>query len=142
MSQMLEAQDGRESISVESAGFIKPGRGSPERAVEVASERGLDLSPHTSRVLAQCTVDASTLVAVMEPGQVAGVRREFGRDTRVLVLGDLDPQLPDRRLIPDPWGRERDVFRSSFDRIDRCLDRLLASASLRGNDAEGRHSLR
>ncbi|GEM_PF-5024551 len=142
MLQMFEQRDGAISLPVESAGFIKPGRGSPERAIEVAGERGLDLSPHTSRVLAQCSVDASTLVAVMEPGQVAGVRREFGRDTRVLVLGDLDPQLPDRRLIPDPWGREHDVFRSSFDRIDRCLDQLLACVSLDGDDAQGRQSLR
>jgi len=125
MRELLAERGSSDALTVESAGFIKPGRGSPERAVEVASERGLDLTGHVSRVLETCSVDRRTLVVVMEPGQVKGVRQAFGGDTAVLVLGDLDPELPDRRLIPDPWGHEPAVFRSSFDRVDRCLDELL-----------------
>lgn len=126
MLDLLARSDTTTRPAVESAGFIKPGRGSPERAVEVAAERQLDLSSHTSRILAQCTADDRTLVVVMEPGQVAGVREEFGADTLVVALGDLDPGSPFRRLIPDPWGHPPEVFRSSFDRIDRCLSELLA----------------
>jgi protein-tyrosine-phosphatase len=112
-------------VEARSAGFIKPGRGSPDRALEVSQERGIDLTRHVSRVLEECSVDADTLVVVMEPGQVRGVREAYGAATRVLVLGDLDPVLPSRRLIPDPWGHPSEVFRASFDRIDRCLGELL-----------------
>lgn len=123
--QMLEQHAPDRSLEMGSGGFIKPGRGSPDQATRVANDRGVDLTGHVSRVLSDCSVDADTLVIVMEGGQVGGVQSAFGAGTRVLVLGDLDPEVPSRRLIPDPWGQPDEVFVASFDRIDRCLSELL-----------------
>jgi hypothetical protein len=49
-----------------------------------------------------------------------------GPGISIVMLGDLDPGSPGRRDILDPWGQPDELFREAFDRIDRCVDRLLA----------------
>lgn len=114
------------SITVASAGFIGPGRSSPEEAIREAAGRGLDLTPHVSKTVTREMVAASDLVVVMEPKQAGSIAPLLdGRSTRVIVLGDLDPLPAERRTIPDPWGKGPEQFRDSFDRVDRCLAELL-----------------
>jgi hypothetical protein len=42
----------------------------------------------------------------------------------VVVLGDLDPKPIDSRTIVDPWNCDASIFRSSYERIDRCAKEL------------------
>jgi protein-tyrosine-phosphatase len=112
-------------LEVSSAGFIGPGRSAPEEAQKVARERGLDLSGHTSRLVTAEAAGRHDLIIVMEPGQRGELRRKVGETPLVIVLGDLDPVRPGTRAIPDPWGGGLDAFRSSFERIDRCLGELV-----------------
>jgi len=111
-------------VSVDSAGFIGPGRSSPERAQEAARQRGLDLSPHVSKVVTGDVARPHDLIVVMEPRQRGALRRQVGATAPVVNLGDLDPEPAEVRAIPDPWGKELEVFHSSFARIDRCLAEL------------------
>ena len=123
----------QDHVKVSSAGFIGPGRGSPEDALEVAGERSVDLSGHTSKVLTRGIAETSDLIVVMEGGQRAAILRQFrATRARLIVLGDLDPLRTRRRRIPDPWGRSQEEFRSSYARIDRCLAELLPYIGPRG----------
>lgn len=117
-----------ETITVRSAGFGEWDRPSPREAVAEAERRGVDLTPHRSRALTHEVVDDTDLFVVTTTRQELRLRREQGIDPdRILHLGDLDPEPIRARRIEDPWGKERKVFRKSYDRIDRCLD-VLADA--------------
>lgn len=123
----------RDHVSLASAGFIGPGRGSPEDALAAAAERSVDLSTHRSRVLTRGMAEGSDLIVVMEGGQRSAILRQFrSTGATVIVLGDLDPGRPRRRRILDPWGKSPQVFRGSFGRIDRCLAELIPYVGPRG----------
>lgn len=110
---------------VDSAGFIGPDRAAAPGAQAVAQERGLDLSTHVSKVVTPELARRFDLIVVMEPRQRVALKRKVGSTSLVIALGDLDPSNPGRRVIRDPWGEDIGVFRTSFDRIDRCLAELL-----------------
>ena len=116
----LEAALNRRSPTVESAGFIRPGRTSPDPAVRIAADRGVDLCGHRSRVVSPDVVERADVIFVMSARQRRRLRREFGRKEHVYLFGDLDPGSPKRRTISDPFDRGDDVYESVFDRIDRC----------------------
>jgi protein-tyrosine phosphatase len=112
-------------IPIESAGFVGPGRPSPREAVEVALESGVDLSSHRSKLLTPALVTAANLIVVMDNRQRRDVCSHYRQSpTRVLLLGDLDPLPIDTRAICDPFDQPKDVFRSTYARIDRCLVQL------------------
>jgi protein-tyrosine phosphatase len=114
-------------VTVESAGFIGPGRPSPEEAVRVADRRGIDLTPHRSRQLGAEDVAAADLVLVMDVQQRRRLEERFGRRTGVVVMGDLDPDAIDTRTIRDPYDQAEEVFDRVYERIERCVSVLTAS---------------
>lgn len=102
-------------------GFFGAGRPANERALSVAQERGTDLSSHSSRVVSREEAHAVDLVVVMERWQALRVIQDFGvHSDRVLLLGDLDSDPVQNRAILDPYGHDRTVFSTTYDRIDRC----------------------
>lgn len=107
---------------IDSAGFILPGRESPEIARRVARERGVDLGEHLSQVVDSELVAGADVVLVMTSGQRRDLRNDIpaARTLPVLLLGDFDDGQPDRRVIRDPYGRSESVFHAVFERIDRC----------------------
>jgi len=111
--------DVAETLQVSSAGFVGPGRSSPEAAMTLASSRGIDLGAHRSSRITADRIHADTLVVVMETRQERMIRGITPRG-EVLVLGDLDPQ-PAPRTIQDPWSESDDVLRSTYDRVERCV---------------------
>ena len=119
------AARGRHDVKVQSAGFVGPGRGSPELAIRVASDMGHDLRSHRSALLTSGDLQRSDLIVVMSGDQASDVRwRGASPNVPVVVLGDLDPEPIDGRTIVDPWNGEESVFRSSYARIDRCAEEL------------------
>jgi len=87
--------------------------------------RGLDLETHASQALTPELVGWAELLVVMDPEQGRALERRFGASPeRIVVLGDLDPNSPESRTIPDPLGRNEAFFREVYDRMDRCLDEL------------------
>lgn len=112
----------RSRVVVESAGFIGPGRRPPPEALEVARERGVDLSAHVSAVVEAGAARRADLVLAMDPWQARAARRGFGvPGERVVLLGDMDPEPVDARTIPDPILQPREAFEATFARIDRCV---------------------
>lgn len=122
--RLLEERGWRDTL-VESAGFIGPGRPANELAQRVASARGIDLSHHHSQTLTSALAASPTLVIVMTREQSRAAKREAAiSTTRLVILGDVDPQAISERDIPDPYGKSAEVFGLVFDRIDRCLRAL------------------
>jgi protein-tyrosine-phosphatase len=60
----------------------------------------------------------------MDRPQARALQR-LGVDRRkLLLLGDLDPEPIEKRIIRDPFDQDAAVFTASYDRIDRCLRAL------------------
>lgn len=116
---------GGEPVRIRSAGFIGPGRPSPESAQRAAAALGLDLSGHQSRTIEAEEVRETDLVVVMDARQRRRLSKATGRPARdVVVMGDLDPVRIVRRVVQDPYGHPDEVFDRVFARIDRCVAEL------------------
>lgn len=113
------------NISVASAGFVGPGRPSPENAVAEADRRGVDLRPHRSQLIRTPMLRRPTRVVVMDTRQRREVARVSGRArSEILVLGDLDPESIARRRIRDPWNQSDRVLEESYARVERCVEEM------------------
>jgi protein-tyrosine phosphatase len=120
-----QAARGGSEPHVVSAGLLEAGRPSPEAAIRIARERGITLDEHRSRTFERSLIARVDLVIAMEEEHERRVSALLGtRPPGLLLLGDLDPIPPNRREILDPWGHPDQVFRESFERIDRCVARL------------------
>lgn len=109
-------------IAIRSAGFVGPDRLSPPEAVAVAGERGLDLAAHRSQLITADHLRTSDVVLVMDPEQRRRlVSLQPALSARVVLLGDLDPEPVAQRAVQDPVEQPAAVFRSCYDRIDRCV---------------------
>lgn len=107
--------------NVISAGLVGPGRPVPKNSLTLAAERGLDLSTFRSRPVSRVNAREMDLVIVMDRDQARYVANVIGVSAwRIIIAGDLDPEASATRAIDDPWQQSIDVFRESFDRLDRC----------------------
>lgn len=113
------------NMSVASAGFVGPGRPSPDDAIAAADRRGVDLRGHRSRLMTPAMLRRPTLPVVMDTRQRAAVAARYGRRrSEILVLGDLDPEPIRWRRIRDPWDGSEEILEPTYDRIDRCVREL------------------
>ena len=115
-------------VRIESAGFFGPHRPSPPEALESARLRGVDLSPHRSRLMTNEMVAATDLVFVMEEEHRRRLLASFGRPRgEVLILGESDPVRREPRTIADPYGKSLPEFIQTYGRIDRCLEQVVGA---------------
>lgn len=129
----LRGRGGDLDLTVSSAGFIGPGRPPPPEAREAAARRSVDNREHVSELVSAAAVEKADLVLLVDPSHRSRLRREAGAvPARVLVLGDLDPEPVDSRVVRDPWGESREVYDQVFRRLDRCLEVLLREWRRRG----------
>ncbi len=113
--------------SVESAGFILPGRQPPPGALAVSADRGFDLSGHRSCAVTEEMVREAAVILVMERWQRRKLLSMISRlDAPVLMLGDLDPGPVDHRAIQDPIDKPRAAFERVFSRIEACCAEVVS----------------
>lgn len=123
----------RPTCIIRQAGLYDHDRVSPDAAVEAASIRGIDLSEHRSTFLSPEVAAGVTLYVVMSLEQQRAVRSQFHLPrSKVLILGDLDPQPIKTRTIMDPYAHSEEVFQASFARIDRCIEVLVRALTYTG----------
>lgn len=117
---------GLDGVTVESAGFVEDeGRPSPDLAVELASEHGVDLDDHRSTVVAPAHLERSDVVFLMDAENLADLQRGFDRRARQSYF--LRVFTPDDRFeILDPYGGDRADFRRAFDAIATGVDRFVS----------------
>ena len=114
------------SVTVTSAGFVGCDRPVPQASVVLSAQRGFDLSRYRSRPITQSKISDADLVIVMDSEQARQVARMFRvKREQIVIAGDLEPIFDTSRAITDPWNQSIEVFRSSFDRLDRCADSLV-----------------
>ena len=103
---------------VESAGLGAPvGQPADSHAVELMSERGLDITGHRARQLTAKMLEDFPIVLVMDAGHrdLIGSRFRAARERthRLGDWGDFD--------VPDPIGRDRPDFERALVLIDQGL---------------------
>jgi low molecular weight protein-tyrosine phosphatase len=103
---------------VESAGLGAPeGQPADPHAVELLSERGLDISGHRARQVTGKMLEEFPVIFVMEEAQRALVGSRYraarARSYRLGEWGDFD--------VPDPIGGERAEFEQALVLIDQGI---------------------
>lgn len=114
---------GIDGLSVDSAGLrTTAGRASPDDAVRVADELGVDLSDHRSKPVTAEQLDRSDLVVVMDLLNYHDLRRGFGDlDDKTRFLGVFAGEGYE---ISDPYGEGLDRFRALYADVVRSVDGL------------------
>lgn len=114
---------GIDGLSVDSAGLrTTAGRASPDDAIQVADEFGVDLSDHRSKPATDALIERSDLVVVMDLLNYSDLRREFGDlDDKTRFLGVFSGEGYE---IDDPYGGGLDGFRTLYDDVIRGVDGL------------------
>lgn len=124
------AAAGKRSIRCASAGITARQSGEvPAHGLEVAStDYGIRLADHRPRLLTSDLIEAFDLVVVMEAEQLMLLRETYPHASqRLFLLSLLDPATVaphERYHIADPFAQSKDVFRTTFARIDRAVAQL------------------
>lgn len=112
------------------------GTPSPEAAVRVGKEFGVDLASHLSRPVEPADLAASDVVFVMEPGQRSQALELTGPiHPGVALLGAFCARGAQSPVIQDPFGHNDQAFRYAFERIRDAVATVLAR-----DEREGRRS--
>lgn len=92
---------------------------SPDRAIRLAAEFGVDLNAHRTTPISAEILSAADLILVMEGAQRAELARLHPDvKSKVRVLGDFLDSRP--RELPDPWSEDATVGRTIFRRVERA----------------------
>ena len=112
-------------------------------ATRNAQVRALDLSAHRSLRMESCRISDDDLVVVVEPSQLAEVRRRSAdQRPHVTLLGIW--ARPIRPHIQDPYGRSDRYFQQCFSIIDGSVTeivRRIAGGSARPRSAAMRKNV-
>ncbi len=120
------AEAGLTDLSIESAGLVDHGgRPSPETAVEVAREYGIDLTDHRSTVVDEDLLAESDAVFVMDVSNVTRLRRRHGTREGVYCLGAFGNTREFE--ISDPYGGDRASFRRVYGEVATAVDSLVST---------------
>lgn len=120
------ARRGWRHVLVGSAGVAAhPNFPASDSAREAARAVGLDLADHRSRVVDPELIAWADLILAMSPSHLAIVE-ELGGEGKAALLGDFvagaegtgDP-------VPDPFGGDIEVYRSTLAELERLVDRAL-----------------
>ncbi|RBI64685.1 low molecular weight phosphotyrosine protein phosphatase [halophilic archaeon] len=110
---------------VTSAGFVDTeGRESPDPAVSVARDHGVDLADHRSQRVSERLLDAGDLVLLMDAWNYRDLKREFPAALeKTCFLKAFDPGTDFE--IADPYGDDPEEFRAVYDEVTDSVDELV-----------------
>jgi protein-tyrosine phosphatase len=114
------------SIEVRQGGFYGPGRPSPNLAIAAAGAHGIDLRGHLSRLATRGDAAEAGIIVVMDQSQATAARAQLGASgSKIVFLGDFDPEPWATRTITDPYGLPAAVLTATYVRIERCAGALV-----------------
>ncbi len=101
----------------------REGDRTPQPAVRVGIERGVDLSEHRSRALTAVKPTPSDLIAVMEPRHAELVALQLSARTQIVLLGQFG--RPVRPYLQDPYGLSDAYLRTCYAFLDQAVIALV-----------------
>jgi len=124
-----------EGVEVSSAGLFTYDGGEAEAfAVQAASERGIDLSPHRSRTLTLSLAEKAELILAMELDQVQDILSMcIGKEEKVGLLGSCSKRRRGLVEVKDPFGGTIEDHRACFEHLRELLEDLFISLA-RGSE--------
>ncbi len=130
--QSMRNAAGEKKLRVESAGLkARQGTPPPAMAVEVAKEFGVTMAGHCSKRLTDDMANTADMIIAMEPGQVGEILKKYPHRRRYVFLlplfesaGRLNRFGRARYHIQDPYGKGREAFKESFERVRACVQDL------------------
>jgi len=105
---------------------------SPENAIQVARQFGVDLEGHRSMAISRELVESYDMIIAMEAWQYVELRSSFAlHQKKMFLLPLLDPNRLGEEYgyadfnIQDPYGGPRSAFEKCFERISRYLEKWI-----------------
>jgi protein-tyrosine-phosphatase len=124
----LRAMLAENKVSVVSAGMLpRNHRPSPSHAIEVAGERGIDLTLHRSQTATDEMIASADLILVFDrinEHSLYSRHPQARTKTRWLDIGSE---------IDDPDGKDVAAFNRTYQCIDKCLHELKVELTGTGN---------
>jgi len=115
-------------VTVKSAGFIpREHRESPDTAVDVAAEYGVDLGDHRSVQISEDDLQTSDAVFLMDVSNFRKFRKQFGNYEDVYFLGAFGSETANGFEIRDPHGGDKEAFRRAYNEIARSIESMIAA---------------
>ena len=114
-------QRGLTDWSVSSAGtWAQVKRGASRYSVQVAEERGYDLSAHQAQMIEAQHLKAANLVLCMESGHAEALRAEFPvYAAKVFLLSEM---VGKRYSVNDPYGGPIDAYEMMAEEVTSLID--------------------
>jgi protein-tyrosine phosphatase len=114
------------------------GTKSPEMAIEVAKDFGINMEGHRSVLLDDDLVDSSDMLVAMEPKQVRVMQEKYPHKRDHFFLMPLFEKGWEKSYfgwqkyhLQDPYGKGRVAFFECFDRVQKCVHGLMAALKKR-----------
>ncbi len=110
-----------------SAGYYPyNGRQSPENAIEAAKQFEIDLSAHRSQIINKRLVRNADCILVFDKYNMETLYDSFPDSRKKIhLLGCLSPNLQD---IADPFNKDVDTFKTTYDQIFSTLEQYKQSS--------------
>jgi len=106
---------------------------SPEDAIRVAKQYGVHLDSHRSQAISQELVESYDMIIAMEAWQYAELQYSYKHHVgKLFLLPLLDSNEEGKQQgfaafnIQDPYGGPPSAFEECFERVGKCLARLVA----------------
>jgi protein-tyrosine-phosphatase len=133
IARKVARERGMTDVEVGSAGTAAwEGAPASDGALLVGLERESDLSGHTARLLTREMVDSYDLILTMGPHHVERIEALGGKG-KTYLLTTYGSRGASDRPIGDPFGGELDLYRETYDELEReirrAFDRLAAERS-------------
>lgn len=124
IGRAVAEERGLRDVDVTSAGTAATeGAAASPGALLVALERGQDLSGHRARLLTRELVAGADLLLVMAPNHLDRIEALGGKGKAHLLTAFASDSRIDRP-IADPFGGAVELYRETFDELDREIRRV------------------
>ena len=133
IARRVARERGMTDVEVGSAGTAAwEGAPASDGALLIGLERETDLSGHAARLLTRELVDSYDLILTMGPHHVERIEALGGKG-KTYLLTSYGSRGASDRPIGDPFGGELDLYRETYDELERevrrAFDRLAAERS-------------
>ncbi len=121
LRERLQQQSHNSNWQVSSAGtWAQVKRGASRNSVQVAAERGLDISQHQAEMIEVHHLQKADLVLCMESGHVEALRAEFPIYAGKIFL--MSEMVGREYSINDPYGGPLEAYQTMANELEGILD--------------------